>query len=320
MAPGTSYSTQVAEAIRKEALRLGFTACGFSEAAGLDKEGAVLTHWLAENMHAGMTYMANNFEKRTDPTLLVEGAKTVISLLLNYYSPEKQKDPDAPVLSKYAWGTDYHEVMKNRLRELYRFIEEHFGPVNGRIFTDSAPVMEKAWAQRAGLGWIGRNGNLINRKAGSFVFIGEIILDLELPPDRPESDFCGSCDRCIEACPTGAINSNRTIAAHRCISYNTIELKGEIEPSLSGRFMNRVFGCDICQDVCPWNRKAQPHTVEEFGPRRALLELSKNEWYTLDEDRYRSLFSHSAVKRARYEGLRRNLEFLKGETPSPGVA
>jgi len=310
MENGHPSAGQAETAIMNEALRLGFTACGFSKAGPLSAEKSVLTEWLNDGMHAGMSYMANHFEKRSNPTLLVEGAKTVVSVLLSYYSPGKQKDPEAPVLSKYAWGTDYHEVMKNRLKKLYDFIDREFGPISGRAFVDSAPVMEKAWAQRAGLGWIGRNGNLINRKAGSFVFIGELIIDLELESGRPESDFCGSCDRCIEACPTQAISGKRTINANKCISYNTIENKGEIDPSLAGKFMNRVFGCDICQDVCPWNRKASEHREEEFVPRMSLLQLTKKEWYEMNEETYRVLFSKSAVKRAKFSGLKRNLEFL----------
>ncbi len=309
MEPG--YGTTAALAIKNEALNLGFTACGISTAGPLIEEKTILDQWLEKGGHASMTYMERNMEKRTDPTALVDGAKSVISLLLNYYSPEKQIDPAAPVLSKYAWGTDYHEVMKNRMKELFDFIDKKFGPVSGRVFVDSAPVMEKAWAQRAGLGWIGRNGNLINRHAGSFVFIGELIIDLDLPADSPESDFCGSCDRCIEACPTQAINPDRTINASRCISYQTIENREAIADSLSGRFMNRVFGCDICQDICPWNRKAVPHTVQEFGPRSSLLRLAKKEWYEMDEEQFRELFRHSAVKRTKFSGLQRNLAFLE---------
>jgi len=295
--------------IKNEALRLGFDACGFAKADHLSEDADRLKTWLGNGKHADMAYMANNFDKRTDPRELVEGAKTVISLLLNYYSDRTPTDPEAPIISKYAYGIDYHFVIKDKMKSLYNFIDQNFGPVSGRVFTDSAPVLEHAWARAAGLGWIGKNSNLINRNMGSFFFIGELIIDLELDYNKvPESDYCGECNKCIEACPTSAIQENRTIDAERCISYLTIENKGPIPEGLSKLLSNRMYGCDICQDVCPWNRKATLHTVKEFEPHPELLELTKDDWRTLDRDRFNRIFKNSAVKRAGYEGLRRNIQ------------
>jgi len=259
--------------------------------------------------------MTRHFPKRTDPTLLVEGAKSVISLLYNYYTGRMQKDPVAPVLSRYAYGKDYHHVMKDKMKRLFDFIQREAGEARGRIFVDSAPVLERAWAREAGLGWIGRNSCLISRHAGSFVFIGEIILDLELEYNRVRvNDLCGSCTRCIDACPTGAILPDRTIDSGRCISYQTIENRGQIPRELTGKLVSRVFGCDICQDVCPWNRKAREHDEPAFEPVAGLLEMSREDWHGLDRNRYDRLFSGSAVQRAGYEKLKSNLEFLSGET------
>jgi epoxyqueuosine reductase len=298
-------------AIKNEALRLGFSACGFSKAEFLEEDAKRLRNWLDNGYHASMQYMENHFEKRTDPKKLVPGSRSVISLLLNYYTDQRQQDPEAPVISKYAVGTDYHFVMKEKMRSLSNFIQENFGPVEDRIFVDSAPVLDRAWAVRAGLGWIGKHSNLINRDLGSFVFIGELILDLELKYNEiPESDFCGACNICIEACPTDAILPGRTIDSNRCISFLTIENREQIPAAFSGKLENRAFGCDICQDVCPWNRKAAQHQVEEFRPKPRLLEMKKTEWQELDKPSFNRLFRSSAVKRAGYKGLTRNIGFL----------
>jgi len=297
--------------IREEALRLGFTDCGFSKAEPLHEDAERLRHWLEKGHHAGMEYMAGHFAKRTDPTLLVEGARTVISLLDNYYTSRKQQDPEAPVISRYAFGRDYHFVMKDKMKQLFDFIAGQFGEVRGRIFVDSAPVLERAWARNAGLGWIGKNSCLISPMAGSFVFIGEIVLDLELDETRvPVHDHCGNCTRCIDACPTGAILPDRTINAGRCISYQTIENRGEIPQELKGKFVSRVFGCDICQDVCPWNRRAREHHESGFEPVPGLLEMTRQEWYNLDRSKYERFFARSAVQRASLEKLKDNLSFI----------
>jgi epoxyqueuosine reductase len=303
---------EISDAIKAEALRLGFTDCGFSRAEALPEDATRLKEWLDQGHHARMGYMANHFEKRTDPTLLVEGAKSVISLLYNYYTDKSQKYSDAPVLSKYAYGKDYHFVMKEKMNLLFDFIQSEFGQVEGRVFVDSAPVLDRAWAQKAGLGWIGKNSNLISRKAGSFVFIGELITNLELDYNQvPEGDFCGSCTRCIEACPTDAILTNRTLDAGLCISYQTIENKGTIDGELEGKLANRFFGCDICQDVCPWNRQAVNHGEPEFEPSPGVLGLNREEWENLDRETYTLLFKGSAVKRAGYPKIKETISFLK---------
>jgi epoxyqueuosine reductase len=300
------------DAIREEALRLGFVACGFSRAENLSEDAERLEDWLDKGYHARMGYMANHFEKRCDPTLLVEGSKSVISLLYSYYTDQQQADPKAPVISKYAYGKDYHFVMKEKMNLLFDFIKSSFGRVEGRVFVDSAPVLDRAWAQRSGLGWIGKNSNLISRKAGSFVFIGEIILDLELEYNQvPEGDFCGSCTRCIDACPTDAILTNRSLDAQRCISYQTIENKGDIDTELEGMLSNRFFGCDICQDVCPWNRSAVLHSEPAFKPTEELLEMSQQDWQELDREQYTRLFRKSPVKRAGFNKLKDNIAFLE---------
>jgi len=303
---------KISKAILEEALRLGFSDCGFSKAGRLPEDAERLRIWLDQGCHARMGYMANHFEKRTDPTLLVEGAQSVISLLITYYTDKVQQDPHAPVLSKYAYGKDYHFVMKEKMHQLLEFIKTIHPEVAGRAFVDSAPVLDRAWAKKAGLGWIGKNSNLISRKTGSFVFIGELILDLELEFNQiPESDFCGSCTLCIEACPTGAILNNRTLDSEKCISYQTIENKGDISPGLEGKLSDRIFGCDICQDVCPWNRKALKHQEPAFDPVPGLLEMSIEDWKKLDRDQYNQLFHQSAVKRAGLNKLKGNLAFLQ---------
>ncbi|WP_163709785.1 tRNA epoxyqueuosine(34) reductase QueG [Mangrovibacterium lignilyticum] len=305
------------ERIKEKALDIGFLACGISKADYLAEEQARLEKWLAEGMQGEMEYMSRNREKRLDPRLLHEGTKSVISVLLNYYPKETQKDPEAPVLSKYAYGTDYHFVLKDKLKDLLRFIQDEIAPCNARAFVDSAPVLDKAWAVRAGLGWIGKNTNLISVEHGSFFFIGELLIDLELEPDeRIVSNHCGNCTRCIDACPTQAIIKPYVVDARRCISYQTIEQRGEIDEALSGKFDDRVFGCDICQDVCPWNLKSEPHDEEAFDPHPKLMGLSRNEWTNMDESLFAELFRKSAVKRTKYSGLMRNLKFIQSEKQS----
>ena len=259
-----------------------------------------------------MGYMANHFLKRTDPTKLVEGARSVVSLLYNYYTDRVQADPEAPILSKYAYGNDYHKVMKHKMFELLDFITIKHPEARGRVFVDSAPVLDRAWACRAGLGWIGKNSNLISRTSGSFVFIGEIILNLKLEYiDLPESDFCGSCNRCIEACPTQAILDNRTIDSERCISYQTIENRGGLSPAIEPGLSGRVFGCDICQDVCPWNRKVLRHQEPEFEPKPGLLEMSAEDWHNMGPEVFEELFLESAVRRAGYDKIKDTLASLR---------
>ncbi|MFH0758290.1 MAG: tRNA epoxyqueuosine(34) reductase QueG [Bacteroidota bacterium] len=302
---------KISEAIREKALKLGFADCGFSRAEALPEDAGRLKAWLDRGYHARMGYMANHFEKRADPTRLVEGAKSVISLLYNYYTDQVQQDSLAPVLSKFAYGKDYHQVMKQKMGLLLEFIRSETGAVQGRAFVDSAPVLDRAWARKAGLGWIGKNTNLISRTAGSFVFIGELITDLELEYNQlPEGDFCGSCTQCIEACPTGAILSNRTLDAGLCISYQTIENKKPIPGQFMGKLVNRFFGCDICQDVCPWNRKALNHRENEFKPAEGLMKMTREDWENLNRDTYTRLFKGSAVKRAGFPKIKETIAFL----------
>lgn len=310
MDPEKSIS-EITGAIQAKALELGFADCGFSKAEPLAEDATRLREWLHQGNHARMDYMARHFEKRTDPTRLVEGARSVISLLFNYYTDQKQQDPEAPVISKYAYGRDYHFVMKERMHQLFEYIKSLQARAEGRVFVDSAPVLDRAWARKAGLGWIGKNSCLISRTYGSFVFIGEIILNLELTsPRTPENDFCGSCNRCLEACPTGAILNDRTLDSHRCISYQTIENKEEISAELKGLLSGRVFGCDICQDVCPWNRRAKLHAEPGFTPDPSLLDMTAEQWSQLDQKKYRELFKDSPVERAGYPKLKSNLAFL----------
>lgn len=302
------------ERIKRKAFVLGFLACGIARADYLAEEKPRLEEWLANGMNGEMEYMARNVEKRLDPRLLHEGTKSVISVLLNYFPREKQQDSEAPVLSKYAYGTDYHFVLKDKLRELLDFINEEIAPCSARAFVDSAPVLDKAWAVRAGLGWIGKNTNLISVEHGSYFFIGELLIDLNLEADeRIVSNHCGNCTRCIDACPTKAIVAPYVVDARRCISYQTIEQRGEIDLQLKGQFNDRVFGCDICQDVCPWNLKAEPHSEAAFDPHPRLMKLSREEWQDMDEILFSELFRKSAVKRTKYSGLMRNLKFLDSE-------
>ena len=301
--------------VKQAALKHGFTQAGIARVEALTEDARRLKAWLAAGYQGEMTYMSRHFELRTDPTLLVPGAKSVISLLYNYYSPEKQSDPDAPKISKYAYGEDYHHIIRRKLKALLREIRSEFGAINGRCFVDSGPVMEREWARRAGLGWTGKNTLLIHPKAGSYFFLSEIILDLELQPDQPIKDHCGTCTKCIEACPTDAIATDGYLLdASRCISYLTIELRSANVPSEFQEHMdNWAFGCDICQDVCPWNRFASQHTEPAFEPKEELLEMPAQQWYDITEEAFDRLFEKSAVKRTKYSGLRRNINFLKGE-------
>lgn len=297
--------------IKEWANDLGFSHCGVAKATFLDKEAPRLEQWLREKKNGQMSYMANHFDKRLDPRLLVDGAKSVVSLLLNYFPAKRQLHADAPKISKYAYGTDYHFVIKDKLKALLARITEDIGEVSGRCFVDSAPVMDKAWAERAGLGWVGKHTNLINKGVGSYFFIAELILDLDLTPDAPVTDHCGTCTRCIDACPTEAITEPYVVDGSKCISYFTIELKEAIPESMKGRFDDWAFGCDICQDVCPWNRFALPHSEPQFEPKGSLLEMDRSEWMEMTEEVFREVFRKSAVKRTKYEGLMRNLDFLK---------
>lgn len=296
--------------IKQLALSHGFDFCGISKAGFLEEEAPRLEEWLKKGQNGQMAYMNNYFDKRLDPSLLVPGAKSVISLLLNYYAKPAQKDPLAPKISRYAYGEDYHDVIKSKLSLMLADMKTQIGDFNARIFTDSAPVMEKAWAAKSGLGWVGKHTNLIRKESGSYFFIAEIICDLELETDGPVSDHCGTCTRCIDACPTEAIVEPYKVDGSKCISYFTIELRDEIPQDLKGKFENWMFGCDICQDVCPWNRFSKPHQTPAFNPKPELLDMSAREWHEITEDVFNLLFKSSPVKRTKFEGLKRNLRFL----------
>ena len=298
--------------IRAEAQRLGFDFVGFAKAEKMEEESRRLEAWLNQNMHGKMHYMANHFEKRTDPTKLVDGAQSVISLTYNYFTQEVQQDSNAPKISKYAFGEDYHFVIKDKLKTLLTFINDEIGEINGRCFVDSAPVLERDWARRSGLGWMGKNTMLIHPRQGSYFFLAEIILDLPLVYDHPIKDYCGTCTKCIKACPTDAISDEGYILdGSKCISYFTIELKEAIPEEFKGKFDNWMFGCDICQEVCPWNRFSKTHGEPKFEPRPGLLNKTKEEWEEITEEVFKELFRRSAVKRTKYSGLKRNIEFLK---------
>lgn len=299
-----------AELIKAEAHRLGFLACGIARAGFLEAEAPSLEQWLRQKQHGEMAYMANHFDLRLDPRKVVEGAKSVISLAFNYYAPAQQVDPTAPKLSTYAYGRDYHKVLKKRLKPLMALITDRFGAVNMRAFVDSGPVLEKAWAQRSGVGWQGKHTNIIRQGAGSFFFLCELILDLELETDPPATDHCGSCRRCIDACPTDAITPYG-VDGSRCISYLTIELKDAIPQEFAGKMAGWTFGCDICQQVCPWNRFSTPHAEPEFKPKPDVMALTKDEWHGMTEIVFDKLFEGSPVKRAKYTGLKRNLDLLR---------
>lgn len=296
--------------IKQKAAELGFSFCGVSKAAFLEEEAPRLEKWLAAGMHGEMQYMENYFDKRLDPRLLVDGAKSVVSMLYNYYNNVKQIDEEAPKISKYAYGEDYHFVVKEKLNELMQYIRETIGEVSGRAFVDSAPVLERAWAVNSGLGWVGKNTNIINKGKGSFFFLSELIIDLELDYDKPATDHCGTCTACIDACPTQAIAEPYKVDGSKCISYFTIELKEAIPVAMKGTFDNWMFGCDICQDVCPWNRFSKPNKEKRFEPREALLGMKKQDWLEITEDVFQQVFKKSPVKRTKYNGLKRNIDFL----------
>ena len=298
--------------IKTEAKNLGFMFCGIAKAEFLEQEAPRLEDWLKKGMHGEMQYMENHFDKRLDPRLLVDGAKSVISLGLNYYTDNDQQDPLAPKISRYAYGADYHHVIKDKLKQLLNTINEKVGEVGGRAFVDSAPVLDRAWAKKAGMGWIGKNGNLINKKAGSFFFLAELIIDLELEYDiEPTADHCGSCTRCVDACPTDAIVGPYIVDGSRCISYLTIELKNEIPAEFKGKMDNWMFGCDICQDVCPWNKFSVLHNEPSFTPHTELLCMKQTDWEDITHETFQKVFKNSAVKRTKFDGLKRNIEFLR---------
>ena len=303
--------SQYTQLIRQEAKRLGFDACGISKAEFLEEEAPRLEKWLQQDMQGSMQYMENHFDKRLDPRLLVDGARSVISLLLNYYPSQKQVDESAPKISKYAYGNDYHTVIKKKLKDFIQFMKENIGEVNARAFVDSAPVMDKVWAKKSGLGWIGKNSNLINKQSGSFYFIAELIVDVELEYDNAIKDYCGTCTRCIDACPTDAIAEPYVVDGSKCISYFTIELKENIPEDMKGKFKDWAFGCDICQDVCPWNSFSKPHNEPLFAANNTMLQMKKNEWEELTEETFNQLFKNSPLKRTKYKGLKRNIEFIK---------
>ena len=297
--------------VKRKCFDLGFSHVGISKSVFLEREARRLEEWLSNDFNGKMSYMENHFDKRTDPGKLVDGAKSVISVLFNYHNPKKQLDNDAPKISQYAYGKDYHFVIKNKLKELQLFLTKKFGEINCRGFIDSAPVMDKVWAEKSGLGWIGKHSNLINKEVGSYFFIAELIVDIELEEDIPINDYCGTCTKCIDACPTEAIVEPYVVDGSKCISYLTIELKDQILPNeFKDKMDNWMFGCDICQDVCPWNRFASVHNEPQFDPHPDLLKLTKKEWEELSEETYQNLFRKSAVKRTKYSGLKRNISFL----------
>jgi epoxyqueuosine reductase len=297
--------------IKATAQTLGFNYCGIAKAEKLEEDEKRLESWLNKGYNGKMAYMENYFDLRIDPAKLVPGAKSVITLLMNYF-PSQQQNPDAPQVSKYAYGKDYHEVIKEKLKIFLQLIKENIGEIHGRGFTDSAPVLERSWAVKSGLGWVGKNGNLITKDNGSFFFIATLITDLELEADNPfVKDYCGTCTRCIDACPTEAILPNKVINGSKCISYFTIELKDMLIPvEMQNKFENKMFGCDVCQDVCPWNRFSKPNNEIEFTPLNEVLNFSKNDWEELTEESFKIIFKQSSLKRSKFEGIKRNLKFL----------
>ena len=298
--------------IKKVAAQLGFDFCGIAKAAQLDNDAKRLEQWLHKGMHGNMQYMANHFDLRIDPCKLVPGAKSVITLLLNYF-PEQQQQQGAAKIAKYAYGKDYHEVIREKLKAFMLLVRTEIGEINGRGFVDSAPVLERAWAQKSGLGWVGKNGNLINKQSGSFFFIATMIVDLVLDYDNEYTkDYCGTCTRCIDSCPTGAILPGKVVDGSKCISYFTIELKDALIPgSMKGKFDNWMFGCDICQDVCPWNRFSKPTSEINFTPLPAVLNFSNNDWEEMTEESFKIIFKNSPLKRSKFSGIKRNLKFIE---------
>ena len=296
--------------IKTTASRLGFSYCGISKAEFLQEDALKLEEWLKRGYHGKMGYMENHFDKRLDPTLLVPGAKSVVSLIYNYYPEKNLVANDQLKIAKYAYGEDYHFVIKDKLKEFLQLIHEQIGEVNGRAFVDSGPVMERTWAKKSGIGWIGKNSLLLNKSMGSFFFLAELILDLALEPDGPVKDHCGTCTACIDACPTDAIPQAGVVDGSKCISYFTIELKEEIPADVKGKFENWIFGCDICQDVCPWNRFSKPHQEIKFNPSAELQTLSQNDWKEITAEVFQKVFKNSPVKRTELEGLKRNIRFV----------
>ncbi|MES2004965.1 MAG: tRNA epoxyqueuosine(34) reductase QueG [Bacteroidota bacterium] len=312
MADPVKYSSLVKQAARQ----LGFSYCGIAKAEALDEDARRLEAWLKQGMHGSMQYMENHFDLRVDPRKLVPGAKSVITLLQNYFPEAKQKE-NVPRIAKYAFGKDYHEVIRAKLKTFLQILNQQIGEIQGRGFVDSAPVLERSWAVKSGSGWIGKNGNLITKQSGSFYFIATLIVDIELAYDDPfAKDYCGSCRKCIDACPTDAILDNKVIDGSKCISYFTIELKEALIPGeMKGRFDNWLFGCDTCQDVCPWNRFSTPNQEINFVPIPEVLNLSTKEWESLSEEAFKHAFAASPLKRAKYKGIRRNLSFIRSEKP-----
>ena len=301
---------QHSELIKSQAQALGFDFCGIAKAEFLEEEAPRLEAWLQQNYHGQMHYMANHFDKRLDPTKLVEGAQSVITLLYNYYPKQDLAEEGNYKIAKYAYGQDYHFVIKEKLRALLAHIQETIGEVNGRVFVDSAPVMERAWAQKSGAGWIGKNSLLLNKQRGSFFFLAELIIDLPLEYDGPVPDYCGTCTRCLDACPTEAITEPYVVDASKCISYFTIELKDAIPSEVKGKFEDWIFGCDICQDVCPWNRHSRPHQEPAFDPPSGLKDMSRRDWEEMTKEVFQKIFKKSALKRAKFEGLQKNVAFV----------
>jgi epoxyqueuosine reductase len=307
---GDSKKSEYTRLIKAEAKRLGFLSCGISKAGFLEEEAPRLEHWLNQNHHGEMKYMENHFDKRLNPALLVDDAKSVVSLLLNYY-PSEVQNPDSFKISKYAFGQDYHFVIKEKLKELLHTIQTEIGEVSGRAFVDSAPVLDKAWAAKSGLGWIGKNSNLLTQQVGSFYFIAELVIDLDLEYDYATTDHCGTCTACLDACPTEAIVSPYVVDGSKCISYFTIELKDNIPMEMKGKMDEWMFGCDVCQDVCPWNRFSKPHKEPLFNPDAEILSFTKKDWEEITEETFKKVFKNSAIKRTKLEGLKKNINFLK---------
>ena len=304
-------STQNSRVIKEKAKKFGFQDCGISKAGFLEEDARPLEAWLKNGFHGEMRYMENHFDKRLNPTLLVDGAKSVISLSYNYFPEHEIVSLDNFKISKYAYGADYHNIIKDILREMIAELQAEIGEFSFRVFVDSAPVLERSWARKSGLGWVGKNANLITKQKGSFYFLAEIICDLELDYDHPTTDHCGQCSKCIDACPTDAIVSDKIIDGSRCISYATIELKNELPQEFSGKMEDWMFGCDICQDVCPWNRFSKPHHQSAFLPNDSLKHYRKQEWRELTAEVFSEIFRKSAVKRTKFSGLKRNIEFLQ---------
>jgi len=297
--------------IKVKAKELGFSYCGISKAEFLEDEAPRLEDWLKRGFNGRMGYMENHFDKRLDPTLLVPGAKSVISLIVNYFPAKEISQPGSFKIAKYAYGEDYHFVVRDKLKALLESIRTEVGEVGGRAFVDSAPVMERAWAQKSGLGWIGKNSLLLNREAGSFFFLAELILDLELEYDHAVQDHCGTCTACMDACPTDAITESHVVDGSKCISYFTIELKDELPEEAKGKFGDWIFGCDVCQDVCPWNSFSKPHREERFEPSSSLSRMTRKDWMEITEEIFESAFKDSALKRTKFSGIKRNINFLE---------